>query len=387
LEIHLPKDSIIVLSGIPGSGKSTFAKKYFKEEQILSSDYFRKVLGGVFNIKNNLVPNQNVSNKVFDLIENLLEERAKHGYLTVIDATNLEWSYIKQWKKIADKYKRNFFIFIFDVDVETALEWNKKRKEKVPEEIIKDFYNKYQKLLNHEKILELKKENRVFLINPKNEYKIIFTPISNYVLNLKKEKALIVGDLHGDLEALTKIIKIAEEKDAFLIFLGDVIDRGKDSLEVLLTIKKLVEEKKAILIMGNHEENLLKALNKEATKLSPSTSYTYNKLLELDKEEILKIKNFLLNLPKAVLLNNKYFISHALVDIDPYKDFTYQYSDFSLIRDFPYENEEDIVNNTPFILVHGHLNKTNKQKLDNIYNLTDLHDKENHYFCLFVKED
>ncbi|HIQ50548.1 MAG TPA: hypothetical protein EYH54_01090, partial [Nautiliaceae bacterium] len=83
-KIVLPKDSIIVLSGVPGSGKTSFAKKYFKEEQILSSDYFRKILGGVFFIKDSLIPNQNVSNKAFELIEYLLEERAKHGYLTVI---------------------------------------------------------------------------------------------------------------------------------------------------------------------------------------------------------------------------------------------------------------------------------------------------------------
>lgn len=385
--ITLPKDSIIVLSGVPGSGKTSFARKYFKEEQILSSDKFRKILGGVFSVNDSIIPNQNVSNKAFDLMEHLLEERAKYGYLTVIDATNLEWSYIKQWKKIADKYKRNFFLFIFEVDKETALEWNKKRIEKVPKEVIEDFFNKYKNLLEHEKIKELKKNNQVIFINPKEEYKIEITPLSKFVLELNKERALVVGDLHGDLEALNKVIDLANNKEAFLIFLGDVIDRGKESLEVLLKIKELVEKKKAVLLLGNHEENLLKALNKEINQLSPSTSYTYNQLLELGENKILKIKNFLSNLPKAVLLNDKYFISHALVDIDPYKDFTYQYSDFSLIRDFPYKKDEEIKNNTQYILIHGHLNETEKQEFNKIYNLTDLHKEKNFYFCLYIEEN
>ena len=386
-KIVLPKDSIIVLSGVPGSGKTSFAKKYFKEEQILSSDYFRKILGGVFFIKDSLIPNQNVSNKAFELIEYLLEERAKHGYLTVIDATNLEWQYIKQWKKIAEKYERNFFVFIFQVDKESVIKWNEKRKERVSDEIIEKFFKKYENLLKNEKIKELKEKGQIIFIDPKKEYKIEISPLSKKVLNLKKNRVLIVGDIHGDIKALNKIIEIAEEKEAFLIFLGDVIDRGPDSLKVLLKIKELVKNKKALLLLGNHEENLLRALKKEVKQLSFSISHTYNQILELEEKEIEEIKNFLENLPKGVLLNEKYFISHALLDLDPYKDLTYQYSDLSLVRDFPYLKEEEIKNNTKFILVHGHINGYKKQKINNIYNLTDLHEEKNQYFCLLIEDD
>jgi len=386
-KIVLPKDSIIVLSGVPGSGKTSFAKKYFKEEQILSSDYFRKILGGVFFIKDSLIPNQNVSNKAFELMEYLLEERAKHGYLTVIDATNLEWQYIKQWKKIAEKYERNFFVFIFQVDKESVIKWNEKRKERVSDEIIEKFFKKYENLLKNEKIKELKEKGQIIFIDPKKEYKIEISPLSKKVLNLKKNRVLIVGDIHGDIKALNKIIEIAEEKEAFLIFLGDVIDRGPDSLKVLLKIKELVKNKKALLLLGNHEENLLRALKKEVKQLSFSTSHTYNQILELEEKEIEEIKNFLENLPKGVLLNEKYFISHALLDLDPYKDLTYQYSDLSLVRDFPYLKEEEIKNNTKFILVHGHINEYKKQKINNIYNLTDLHEEKNQYFCLLIEDD
>jgi protein phosphatase len=250
--INLNKDTIIILSGLPGSGKSTFAKKYFKEEQILSSDFFRKLIGGVFNNKGIIVPNQNVSGRAFKLMQELLEERAKHGYLTIIDATNLEWQMIKDWIKIAEKYKRPYLILHFNLDLETIKEWNNKRKEKVFDYVIEKFVEKEKNLYKSEKIQELIKKGLFIEINPKENYNFVFSPKSTNVLEINKEKVLVVGDIHGDLEALNKFIEIAEKENAFIIFLGDFIDRGKESLEVLLKIKDLYFQNKAISLLGNH---------------------------------------------------------------------------------------------------------------------------------------
>jgi hypothetical protein len=43
----------------------------------------------------------------------------------------------------------------------------------------------------------------------------------------------------------------------FLIFLGDLVDRGQYSLEVAELVRGLVAERRALCIMGNHEYNLL----------------------------------------------------------------------------------------------------------------------------------
>src|SRR4030042_3395273 len=81
-------------------------------------------------------------------------------------------------------------------------------------------------------------------------------------------EALVVGDLHGDLESLIAILqssgftrKMAECNDAALIFLGDYGDRGARSAEVYYTILrlKLAFSAQGILLRGNHEgpEDLL----------------------------------------------------------------------------------------------------------------------------------
>jgi protein phosphatase len=81
-------------------------------------------------------------------------------------------------------------------------------------------------------------------------------------------EAVVVGDLHGDLESLIGILKssgfmqkMAKRKDATLIFLGDYGDRGAYSAEVYYMILKLklAFPEQVILLRGNHEgpEDLL----------------------------------------------------------------------------------------------------------------------------------
>jgi protein phosphatase len=75
-------------------------------------------------------------------------------------------------------------------------------------------------------------------------------------------KAIIVGDLHGDIESLAYIIessgfleKVKKGENLNLIFLGDYGDRGLASPEVyyvVLKLKKLFPDN-VILMRGNHE--------------------------------------------------------------------------------------------------------------------------------------
>lgn len=74
--------------------------------------------------------------------------------------------------------------------------------------------------------------------------------------------AIVVGDLHGDLESLKYILKhsgfvekAAEDKNVFIIFLGDYGDRGPYSPEVYYVVLKLKQlfPERVVLMRGNHE--------------------------------------------------------------------------------------------------------------------------------------
>ncbi|WP_196214054.1 metallophosphoesterase [Methanolobus vulcani] len=76
------------------------------------------------------------------------------------------------------------------------------------------------------------------------------------VVHVDFSSVIIVGDLHGNIEALDFILKKGEELDCSnYIFLGDYIDRGDNSVEVLCRLFKLKLDNPdgVILLRGNHE--------------------------------------------------------------------------------------------------------------------------------------
>jgi len=79
----------------------------------------------------------------------------------------------------------------------------------------------------------------------------------------------IVGDVHGEIDALNALIAhLGYDTDGhhadgrLLVFLGDLTDRGPDSPAVLQRVMSLVENGAAQCIVGNHELNLLRDVEK-----------------------------------------------------------------------------------------------------------------------------
>jgi diadenosine tetraphosphatase ApaH/serine/threonine PP2A family protein phosphatase len=66
----------------------------------------------------------------------------------------------------------------------------------------------------------------------------------------------IVGDFHGDYQALQALLKTFNLDSDLLIFLGDYADRGPDGIEVIRTIKafRQLHPKNVVALMGNHED-------------------------------------------------------------------------------------------------------------------------------------
>ena len=105
-------------------------------------------------------------------------------------------------------------------------------------------------------------DNATSLLSKENGQVGNFTVVDRLVKLNPVGKALVIGDLHGDLESLKTILegsKITDEmkrsEGAFVIFLGDYGDRGLRSAEVYYVILrlKLAFPKQVILLRGNHE--------------------------------------------------------------------------------------------------------------------------------------
>ena len=80
----------------------------------------------------------------------------------------------------------------------------------------------------------------------------------------KADNILVVGDLHGRHDLLRKVLDQvlpAHSPGVGLVFLGDYIDRGSQSREVLESLISLKAQRpETVFLMGNHERLLLDAL-------------------------------------------------------------------------------------------------------------------------------
>jgi hypothetical protein len=68
--------------------------------------------------------------------------------------------------------------------------------------------------------------------------------------------ALVVGDVHGCLDELTRLLRAANfGAGDELVFVGDLVAKGPDSQGVV----QLARERGALAVLGNHEARLLQA--------------------------------------------------------------------------------------------------------------------------------
>lgn len=87
-----------------------------------------------------------------------------------------------------------------------------------------------------------------------------------------RARAYAIGDVHGRLDLLRDLLEQIDEDSRahpcereFVIFLGDLIDRGPDSagvIELLDTVRGNLPN--PVFLMGNHEEMMLRVLGGES---------------------------------------------------------------------------------------------------------------------------
>jgi serine/threonine protein phosphatase 1 len=76
-----------------------------------------------------------------------------------------------------------------------------------------------------------------------------------------------IGDIHGRRDLLDRLLTLIDEDDGArgparteLIFLGDLVDRGPESVGVIERLMALRQTRPVRFLMGNHEEVFLKAV-------------------------------------------------------------------------------------------------------------------------------
>lgn len=129
--------NLIVMIGIVGSGKSSYAQRYLSDKVILSSDKIREEIFGSASI-------QKDNNLIFSTLYRRMVENLIAGNDVVIDATNISLKFRREiFKNLlgVNCYKK---AIVMGTPIEVCKERNKARERVVPEYVIEKQYKSFQ---------------------------------------------------------------------------------------------------------------------------------------------------------------------------------------------------------------------------------------------------
>ena len=118
--LRLPADALVLLVGIAGSGKTTFASRHFRPTQILSSDALRAQITDDPTA-------QSATEDAFELLHTILAMRLRRGRLAVVDATNVEEWARRELIAIARRHRRPVVAIVLDLPFDEVVERNARR--------------------------------------------------------------------------------------------------------------------------------------------------------------------------------------------------------------------------------------------------------------------
>ena len=131
----MSKNILIVMCGLPASGKSTYSQ-WLEESGVFKRvcpDLIRKAFYGDENI-------QGDGKRVFETAYHDIKEYACLGENVVFDATNIN---AKRRKELVEEMRPYFDIIIYYIDI--CVQRNMARERQVPQEVIKRMWWNFEK--------------------------------------------------------------------------------------------------------------------------------------------------------------------------------------------------------------------------------------------------
>lgn len=114
-------------------------------------------------------------------------------------------------------------------------------------------YNNINKILSGENPINIMIDENI--LSQINEYYNTKTKLVEYIKIKENENIVFVGDIHGDYNSMINAFSLFDHKHNHIVFLGDIVDRGSNSVECIITLYlyKIMFPNKVHIIRGNHE--------------------------------------------------------------------------------------------------------------------------------------
>ncbi len=325
MEIKVPELSLVVLIGVSGSGKSSFAKKHFKRTEILSSDECRALVSDDEN-------SQSATNDAFDVLYYIAGKRLKSGLLTVIDATNVQKESRKGLIELGRTYHCLPVAIVLDLPEKVCEERNQSR----PDRNFGGHVIRQQNQQLKKSIRGLKDEGfrQIYILKSLEEVDAVLEIKREKLYNDKKDETGpfdIIGDVHGCFDELQELLlklgysvnrtdeteknfgfSVIAPENRKVIFVGDLDDRGPDTPSVLSLVMSMVNSGVAYCVPGNHDLKLQKYLNGKQVQLKHGLEVTVKQLETETAQFKSTVEKFLYGLISHYVFDNgKLVLAHA----------------------------------------------------------------------------
>lgn len=133
------KNKLIILRGLPGSGKSTFAKQLVDRfgYKRFNKDDLRDMLDNGFYSRKN-------EGYITEMMYLMISMALRKGLDVIVDNTNFHPFQVKKCQELAERHEAECIIHDFDVPLEVCIERDLQRtKGRVGKEAIQKIYDKW----------------------------------------------------------------------------------------------------------------------------------------------------------------------------------------------------------------------------------------------------
>jgi len=319
--VDIPELCLVVLIGVSGSGKSTFAARHFARTEVLSSDFCRGLVADDEN-------DQSATADAFDVLHYVASKRLAAARLTVIDATNVQPESRKQLIALAREHDVLPVAIVLDVPESVCLERNRARPDRqFGPQVIRRQHDQLRRGLRG---LEKEGFRRVHLLRSADDLESLSVVRTKLFSDLRDRTGPFdaIGDVHGCAAELRGLLTelgyelcFDDEGQAVgarhpggrtAVFLGDLVDRGPDTPGVLRLVMGMVRDGDALAVPGNHESKLLRALRGRKVQVTHGLAESLAQLGAQSEEFRAEVTSFLDGLISHYVLDGgKLVVAHA----------------------------------------------------------------------------
>jgi protein phosphatase len=325
MNLRLPEFSLVVLIGASGSGKSTFARRHFKQTEVINSDFCRGLVSDDEN-------DQAATNDAFEVLHFIAAKRLENARLTVIDATNVRREDRKPLLDLARKYHCLPVAIVLNLPEQVCWERNQGRSDRgFGRHVIRGHRQQLRRSLRG-----LKREGFRYIYRLESVEEVEAATVERQPLwnDLKDQHGPfdIVGDVHGCCDELETLLdELGYERQADpgqappvyrhpqgrkCIFLGDLVDRGPRILDTYRLVRRMVESGEAFCVPGNHDAKLVRKLRGRNVRVTHGLNRTLAEIDALPEQEreatVAEMLDFLSSLVSHYVLDDgKLVVAHA----------------------------------------------------------------------------